>query len=92
MITLSEAFRLCNTGDESVYLQAASDLNYEEFYFWSARLRELVDMKRIKVVGIYPKFDRYGSDFCGMVFAVRGMTTKELRELSYRASMKGVKK
>ena len=88
MVTLSEAFRLCNTGDESVYLQAASDPHYEEYYFWSAKLRELVDMKKIKVVGIYPKFDRYGSDFCGMVFAVRGMTAEELRKLSWRASMK----
>ena len=88
MITLSQAFRLCNIGDESVYLQAASDLNYEDFYFWSSKLRELVDMKKLKVVGIYPKHDRYGTDFCGMAFTIRGMTAKELRELSYRASMR----
>lgn len=85
MITLSQAFRLCNIGDESVYLQAASDPQYEEHYFWSAKLREMVDMKKIKVVGIYPKFDRYGTDFCGMAFVVRGKTYSELWKLSHDA-------
>ena len=87
-ITLSEAFRLCNIGNESVYLQAASDPQHGEYYFWSAKLREMVDMKKIKVVGIYPRFEKYGYDFCGIAFTIRGMTAKELRELSYRASMR----
>ena len=85
MITLSQAFRLCNIGDERVYLQAASDPNYNEFYFWSAKLRKLVDMKKLKVVGIYPRFERYGSGYCGMAFTVRGMNAEELRKLMYRA-------
>ena len=88
MITLSKAFRLCGIGAESVYLQAASDKNSEKHYFWSAKLRELVDMKKIKVVGIYPKFDRYDGDFCGMVFTVRGLTGEELRELSHKSYMR----
>ena len=88
MITLSKAFRLCGIGSESVYLQAANDKNGEEHYFWSAKLKELVDMKKIKVVGIYPKFDRYDGDFCGMVFAVRGVDSKELRDLSHKARMR----
>lgn len=92
MITLSEAFRLCNISNaEGVYLQAASKVRGEDHYFWSARLCELVDMKKIYVVGIKPQFEIYGPDYCGMKFVVRGISDKELRELSYRASMKGAR-
>ena len=88
MITLSEAFRLCKISDaEGVHLKAADDIRNEEHYFWSKRLIELVDMKKIKVVCIYPKFYFDGS-FGGMAFTLRGVTSKELKDLSYIAMRK----
>lgn len=89
MITLSDAFRLCKiSNSESVYLIAATNNKYEDHRFWSSRLIELVDMKKINVVGIAPRFERYGNEFFGMQFRVQGITDKELRDLSLRAATK----
>lgn len=83
MITLIEAFRLCNIGAEPVYLQSAGDKKNDAHYFWSWKVRNLFDMKNIKVVGIEPHFETYGPDYLGMMFVVRGITDQELREKSY---------
>ena len=89
MITLSEAFRLCEIGRESVYLQTTDSKTFRgEYYFWSDRLRELVDMKKIKVVKILPNFERHGPDFLGMKFIVSGITEEELLKLERRAITK----
>lgn len=87
MITLSQAFRLCNIGNEGVYLQVISGAKRGEFYFWSGRVRELFDMKKVRVTRIEPRFDPYGPDFEGMLFTVNGITPEELQKLSRRAFM-----
>lgn len=87
MITLSEAFRLCHIGEEAVYLRENGKTNWDDHYFWSKKVRNKFDMKKIKVVGIEPKFERYGYDFDGMCFIVTGITDKELRDAEY--DMKG---
>lgn len=91
MITLSQAFRLCDIRAESVFLRAATDDKYLEHYFWAPNLRELADMKKIKVVKIYPAFEHYGPGFKGMCFVVRGISSDKLRKLSLRSSMKSLK-
>lgn len=89
MITMSEAFRLCDIGEEPVYLQVAGDKANEAHYFWAKNVRELFDMKQVKVVGIRPSWAAYGPDYLGMKFIVRGVTDQELREKSLRSRMGG---
>lgn len=88
MITLTKAFKLCGIGAESVYLQAASDTHRIEFFFWSTKLREVADMKKLKVVGIYPKIDVNDGEFKGMVFVVRGMSRDELDAIRCKAMLR----
>ena len=87
-ITLSRAFRLCGIRESAVYLRAFGDQTYTDHYFWAGRVRELLDMKRLIVTRIEPKFEPYGPGFDGMLFTVKGITAEELRKLSYRAMNK----
>ena len=85
MITLSKAFRLCGvTGNEVVYLKAADDPNHNEYWFWTGRIIELFDMKKIHVIKIRPKFSIPDFTFKGFVFTVRGMNADDLRKMSYK--------
>ena len=87
MITLIEAFRLCKIADdEFVYLKAADDKSPfgEEELFSSKAVRKTFDMKKLKVVEIRPLFERFGPDYLGIMFTVRGITTKELHEKHFR--------
>lgn len=85
MITLSEAFRLCNVGDEPVYLfhvkerKSVWDFGH---YFWSKTIRDRFDMKKIKVVRIDLQFENFGNDFLGWCFVVSGITPEELHKES----------
>lgn len=88
-ITLSRAFLLCGIREEKVYLRAFGDQTYTDHYFWSGRVRELLDMTKLIVTRIEPRFEPYGPDFDGMLFIVKGITAEELRKLSYRAANKG---
>ncbi len=88
-ITLSRAFRLCGIRESAVYLRAFGDQAYTDHYFWSGRVRELLDMTKLIVMRIEPRFEPYGPDFDGMLFTVKGITAEELRKLSYRAMNKG---
>ena len=84
MITLSEAIRLCDIDidEEPIYLRAADDPKMEEHYFWGRKLCNRLDCKRIKVVTIRPRFEKYGVDFLGMLFVVRGIAAEDLRRES----------
>lgn len=80
MITLSEAFRLCNIGEEAVYLQMAGDKANKRYHFWSRKVREKLDMRKIKVVGIRPLWETYGPNYLGLLFIVRGITQEQLQQ------------
>ena len=61
MISLISAFRLCRIKDEMVYLQIEG--SNQDVAFWSEKLRKRLDMKRIQVVGIIPRFESFGYDY-----------------------------
>lgn len=85
MITLSEAFRLCNVGNEPVYLIHVNELKSvwsPDCYFYSRKIRDRFDMKKVKVVKIDLKFESFGSDFIGWRFVVSGITPEELHKES----------
>lgn len=82
MITLTQAFRLCHIGNEVVYLKPKGE-TVRSTGIWSKRLRELVDMKKIKVVGIDARFETYGPSFLGMEFTVTGLSQIEIERLSF---------
>ena len=85
MIPLSKAFRLCDIREEHVYLRVVGPgQNREYICFWAPRLRELVDMKKIRVLRINPRFQTYGDAFLGMSFEVVGISKEELRRLSHK--------
>ena len=84
MITLIEAYRLCNIKEEAVLLQAANDTRQDHFWFWSKRVPELFDMRKVKVIRIEPCWERYGPDYLGMLFVVRGIDAETLRELEHK--------
>ena len=83
MITLAHAFRLCSIASEPVYLRRKCESDFTDHYFWSDKVRRLFDMKRIKVVGIEPRLQKYGPDYLGMLFIVTGITEEELRNAEY---------
>lgn len=87
MITLSEAFRLCDIEDaEIVWLMNAGAETYGLFggkHGVNARMiRNKTDMKKIEVHRISVQHD-YDGDFCGMVFVVNGIPEEELIRLEY---------
>lgn len=85
MVTLSEAFKLCRIKDECVYLQENGKSEWKDHIFWSKKVRDTFDMKKIKVVGIEPRFERCGYDFMGMRFIVTGITDEELQKAEYNS-------
>ena len=89
MITLSDAFKLCAIGEESVYLRHHKAPWYSNHHFWSTKVRKKMDMRKIKVLKITPLFETYGPDYLGMMFTVCGVSEEELRKLEYACSMEG---
>lgn len=87
MITLIQAFKLCGIHSEMVFLRTkGSRYNHS---FWSTKIISRLDMKRIKVIGIEPRFESYGSEYLGMCFTVCGITEEELfRQEWYMMQMK----
>lgn len=82
MITLSQAFRLCGIDHEVVYLQAVG--SRDDFFFSERKIRNMLDMKKIKVIRIEPRFDRFGPDYLGMLFVVRGIDGESLKKLYWK--------
>ena len=81
MISLAEAFRLCGIKEEPVYLRCqneSTNIWNNGHYFWSAKIRNKFDMRKIKVVRIDLAFERFGHDFLGWQFIVKGVTPEEL--------------
>lgn len=86
MITLSEAFKLCGIKEETIYLRHVEESNsvWSGHYFWSKKIRDKMDMRKIRVVKIEPAFEHYGSDFIGWRFIVAGITPEELTRIEYK--------
>ena len=82
MITLSKAFRLCGIDREIVYLQAAG--SRDNFFFAARKIRNKLDMKKIRVIRIEPRFDKFGPDYLGMLFVVRGIDGEALKQLYWK--------
>ena len=81
MITLAKAFKLCNIGEEAVYLRhvnESSSVWNQGHYYWSKRIRDKLDMKKVKVIKIEPAFEHFGPEFIGWRFVVSGITPEEL--------------
>lgn len=86
MITLSEAFKLCDIKEEMVYFYPINKQNTTftiHYGIFSKKVREKFDMKKIKVVKIDLEFEHFGSDFRGYLFFVSGISEEELRKNSY---------
>ena len=83
MITLIQAFRLCDINEEMVYLRhkdAKSQFNY--VCVWSEKIRKIVDMKKIKVLRAIPHFSYDGYE--GQEFVIDGISLEELKKLEWR--------
>ena len=81
MITLAEAFRLCDIREEPVYFRHIESLNRicpPTHYFWSQKVRDKFDMQQIKVVRIELEFEHFGPEFRGWRFVISGVTPEEL--------------
>ena len=81
MLTLSEAFRICDIGEESVFLihvKAKKSVWMNGHRFWSTTIRNKFDMKKIRVLKIDLVFETYGPDFLGYRFTVSGITEEQL--------------
>lgn len=84
MISLISAFRLCDIRDEIVYLRLDGDKDpFSSLFFWSEKIRKKLDMKKVKVVQIRPKFS-YG-DYEGIEFVVRGISKQEIERAYYNS-------
>ena len=87
MITLSEAFRLCDVRDEPVYLRHVEESNSvwnTGHYFWSKKIRDKLDMRKIRVIKIEPAFEHFGPEFIGWRFIVAGITPEELTRIEHK--------
>lgn len=73
MITLSEAFKLCQIRDDQVVRMVEEGYSYwyAPSFYTGAEIRKHMDMKKIQVVHIRPYFDLY--EYEGMEFEVRGL-------------------
>lgn len=84
MITLSEAFKLCHIkAEKMVYLRENGKDDWHDYLISAKTIRNKLDMKKIRVVGIEPKFQRYGNDYLGLCFVVTGISEKEIQKLQY---------
>jgi len=83
MITLSEAFRLCGIKDETVYLLHKGGKWTEDKCFWSGSLVKLIDMKKLHVIKIMPRFEHYGSGYQGFLFVVKDLSKEQIEQLYY---------
>ena len=73
MITLSEAFKLCQIGnDEPVLLRVMENTKTYDHCLWSSEVRDRFDLEKIKVKCIRANFDR-------IKFIVVGISEDELR-------------
>ena len=74
MITLSEAFKLCQIRDDEVVRMVKEGDSYPWYapsFYTGAEIRKRMDMKKIQVVHIRPYFAFY--EYQGMAFEVRGL-------------------
>lgn len=83
MITLIQAFRLCEIREEMIYLTTSQSTRQptHTISVWSEKVRQKVDMKRIKVHRVRERFS-FG-EFLGMEFVVSGITDEELKSLNW---------
>lgn len=80
MITMSKAYKLC--GCDGVYLCPIDEHEYFGAVWLSdKKIRENLDMKKIKVIRIYPHISISNGEYLGEEFFVTGITRKELRRI-----------
>ena len=87
MITLAEAFKLCDIKEENVYLRHVEESNSvwnSGHYFRSKKIRDKLDMRKIRVVKIEPAFEHFGPEFIGWRFVVAVITPEELTRIEYQ--------
>ena len=83
MITLSQAYRLCEC--DGAYLHPIEkDNDTARIHLSDKQIREHLDMKAIQVTKIRPHIDPYDGEFFGMEFDVSGITREELLKLSWK--------
>ena len=71
MITLSQAFRLCGVrNDQIVYLQPHKSSCPYPVMMTGREVREKLDMKKVKVLKIFPLRNEYGLGIVCMAFRV----------------------
>ena len=80
MITLSEAFKVCDIDGEYLWFRA-TDNPRESYLIDEHKVRKLFDMKKVKVHKICLAFSY--DDFYGWDFLVSGITSEELRYLFF---------
>ncbi len=81
MITLKEAFALCNINDdEFVYLKNIEAKYFQDdgYCYRGKTIREKLDMKKIKVHKIDLVFEHFGYNFKGIQFIITGVSSEEL--------------
>lgn len=86
MITLAEAFKLCEIGEETVFLRHVDEPKNiwdSGHRFWSKKIRDKFDMRKIRVVNIELEFEHFGPEFRGWRFVVAGITPEELYRIEY---------
>lgn len=83
MVTLIQAFKMCNIGEEMVYIREYKeepDRPWDRGHaIWSKKIRDRLDMKKIAVIKILPAFSYSGYE--GFSFVVRGVDADVLRKL-----------
>lgn len=85
MLTLAQAFRLCGVGEETVFLKTPEQEHSildPSYPAWSKKIRDTLDMKKIVVYRISPRFEHFGPEFLGWCFHVKGADLDMLRKIS----------
>ena len=78
MIDLREAFKLTKVQNGNiVYLRPYGANRFNSILATGRQVREQYDMRKLKVVSIQPRFERFGPDYMGMEFTVIGLKNKE---------------
>ena len=82
MITLSQAYKLCDC--DGAYLHPTGTSGINRTWLSDRQIRNYLDMKAIKVMKIGPRIDMSDGEFMGMCFEVVGITSVELWKISMK--------
>lgn len=82
MITLSQAYKLCDC--DGAFLHPYGTHGINRAWLSDRKIRDYLDMKKIRVVKIGPRIDMNDGEFLGMCFEVVGITPEELFKVSMK--------